>query len=211
MMDEAELSIAGISVSRETFSALKGLEDLVRRWTPAINLISKNSVSDIWSRHIVDSAQIFLAAPTESVRHWVDLGSGAGFPGLVIAIICKEQRPELRVTLVESDLRKATFLRQAARDLSLEVKVLTDRIESLPSLAADVVSARALAPLSDLLGFAYVHLREGGAAIFPKGARFAEEVADARKAWSFDLDTRPSLLADDACILVIRNIHRAHD
>jgi 16S rRNA (guanine527-N7)-methyltransferase len=206
----SELSVAGLHVSRETFLALQSFEDLVRRWTPAINLVSKNTLTNLWDRHIVDSAQIFAAGP-ESAQKWADLGSGGGFPGLVVAVLAKELRPSLHVTLVEADLRKATFLRQAALALGLNVDVVSQRIESLPSLQADVLSARALASLSSLLEFAEAHLLSGGVAIFPKGERYAEELSQARKAWAFDVEPRPSLLEAEAVILVIRNIHRAND
>ena len=211
MMTVAEDSVGGLVVSRETFAALQALEALVRRWNPAINLVSKTTLPDLWSRHVVDSAQIFAFRP-KGARTWVDLGSGGGFPGLVVAVLARELSPEMSVTLVESDLRKATFLRQAAQSLGLVVDVRSQRIESLPNLHADVVSARALAPLADLVGYAARLLRPGGTAIFPKGARFAEELAAARSAWDFDVDTRPSLSDGEAAILVIRNIQRAsHD
>lgn len=211
MSDQAELSVGGVNVSRETFAALKDYEALVRRWTPAINLVSKNTVQDLWERHIADSAQVFLACDSSKARSWVDLGSGGGFPGLVVAILAKELTPALRVTLVESDLRKATFLRQAAQSLSLDLHVLSSRIESLAPQNADILSARALASLCDLLSYASKHLRAGGTAVFPKGARYAEELAEARKSWSFDVNTLPSLSDDSAAILVIRNIHRDYD
>lgn len=199
--------VAGIDVSRETFDALKAYEALVQRWTPAINLVSKSTVAQLWDRHIADSAQVFAYCP-ESTRSWVDLGSGGGFPGLVVAILAKEFRPELHVTLVEADLRKATFLRQAAQSLGLAATVRSERIESLPPLAADVLSARALAALPDLLAYAEKHLRPGGVAIFPKGARFQDELQAARAFWDFNVDSRPSLSEGDAAILVIRNIQR---
>jgi 16S rRNA (guanine527-N7)-methyltransferase len=210
MTAASELSVAGLHVSRETIAALQSFEDLVRRWTPAINLVSKNALTNLWDRHIVDSVQLFTACP-EKAEKWVDLGSGGGFPGLVIAVLAKELRPSLHVTLVEADLRKATFLRQAALALSLRVDVVGKRIESLPSLRADVLSARALASLASLLEFAEVHLLPGGVAVFPKGERYSEELSQARKAWAFDVETRPSLLEAEAAILVIRNIHRAND
>ena len=210
MTSAADLSVGSVDVSRETFDALQAYEALVLRWTPAINLVSKNTVADLWSRHIADSAQVFAAVPTESVRSWVDLGSGGGFPGLVVAILARELQPGLQVTLVESDLRKATFLRQAAQSLKLSVVVHSARIETLALQEADVLSARALAPLSDLLRYAERHLRAGGVAVFPKGARFASELEDARKLWTFDVDTQPSLSDSEAALLVIRNIHR-HD
>jgi 16S rRNA (guanine527-N7)-methyltransferase len=210
MTEAAEAFVGGVSVSRETFAALQAYEAFVRRWNSAINLVSKGSLQDIWARHIADSAQIFALCPP-SAKHWADLGSGGGFPGIVVAILAKDSMPGLRVTLVESDLRKATFLRQAIQLLGLSAEVHSQRIESLPPLAADVVSARALAPLSDLLAFADKHLTAQGVAIFPKGARHAEEIRDARHAWSFDLDTLPSLSDSEAAILVIRNIHRAQN
>lgn len=200
-------SVGGVDVSRETFEALRAFEALVQRWNPAINLVSKNSLPDLWDRHIADSAQVFALCPADATS-WADLGSGGGFPGLVVAILAKELQPKLHVTLVESDLRKATFLRQAAAALALHVTVRSERIESLEPLSADVLSARALAPLSDLLGFAKVHLRADGIAIYPKGARYQDEILHARKAWDFDVDTRPSLSEGDAALLVIRNIHR---
>jgi len=210
MRNATELSVGSVNVSRETFEELRAYESLVRRWTPAINLVSKASVDDLWQRHIADSAQVFAATGAESAQSWVDLGSGGGFPGLVVAVLAKELRPDLRVTLVESDLRKATFLRQAAQALSLSVTVHSVRIESLAPQNADVLSARALAPLSDLLTHAERHLRKGGIAVFPKGARFAAELDDARKLWAFDVDVQPSLSDSEAALLVIRNFHR-HD
>jgi 16S rRNA (guanine527-N7)-methyltransferase len=206
-MMASELSVGGIDVSRETFDALKAYAALVQRWTPAINLVSKGSLPDLWTRHISDSAQIF-ALNVSTAKSWVDLGSGGGFPGLVVAILAREHRPQLNVCLVEADLRKATFLRQAAQSLALAVTVRSERIESLEPLNADVLSARALAALPELLGFAEKHLRPAGLAIFPKGARYEDELAQARKSWDFDVDMRPSLSEAEAAILLIRNIHR---
>lgn len=205
-----ETTVADFDVSRETFSKLQAYEALVRKWTPAINLISKNTVPDLWNRHIADSAQIFAACPKDATT-WVDIGSGGGFPGIVVAILAQEFRPDLRVTLVESDLRKATFLRQSGRELGLGITVAAERAENLPPQRADVVSARALAPLVDLLPLACLHMRPEGVAIFPKGARAAVELEDARKLWAFEVDSRPSLSDSDATILVIRNIHRARN
>lgn len=210
MTEAGTVSVAGLSVSRETFSALQEFEALVRRWTPAINLVSKSTLPQLWDRHIADSAQIFSLCPPQA-QSWVDLGSGGGFPGLVVAILAREQRPDLKVTLVEADLRKATFLRQAAQSLGLAVQVRSERIESLEPMQADVLSARALAALSDLLDYASKHLKPDGVAIYPKGARFQEELAQARVNWAFDVDTRPSLSDAEAAILVIRNIHRVRN
>ncbi len=207
MTSSDELCVGGVDVSRETFSDLKAFEALVLRWNPAINLVSKNAMRDLWARHIADSTQVFALCPADA-KSWADLGSGGGFPGLVVAILARQLKPQLHVTLVEADLRKATFLRQAAKSLEMNVSVFSERIETLPSLDADVLSARALAPLIELLAFAQLHLRPGGVAIFPKGARHHDELAQARGAWDFDVDTQPSLSDGNAALLVIRNIHR---
>jgi 16S rRNA (guanine527-N7)-methyltransferase len=203
-----ERVLAGRDVSRETWERLVEFEALVRRWTPAINLVSRASLDTLWIRHIEDSAQVFAFCP-RLAKTWVDLGSGGGFPGLVVAILAKEQRPDLEVSLVESDLRKATFLRQAARELSLQVRVCGDRIESLPGQRADVLSARALAPLVDLLKMLETHGKPDGLAIFQKGEHHPEEIAAARTVWAFDVDVHPSLFDPRAAILIVRNLERA--
>lgn len=205
--------IAGLDVSRETseaFEAFEAFEALVRRWNPAINLVSKSSLANIRERHTLDSAQLF-SLRGKGAAHWVDLGSGGGFPGIIIAILARELCPEMRVTLVESDARKAAFLFEAARTLGLDVTVMNQRIESLPGLRADVLSARALASLTDLLGYARAHLRDDGLAVFPKGGRHAEEVAEAQRDWVFEIDSVPSLSEPEAAILLIRKINRAHE
>ncbi len=199
-------TLCGLNVSREAIIALQEYEALVRRWNPAINLISATTIETIWDRHIVDSAQLFPLAP--DADHWVDLGSGAGFPGLVIAILGRELRPQMRVTLVESDARKATFLREAVRLLGLTATVVTARAEAAPSQQADVVSARALAPLADLLELAQLHLKPGGIGVFPKGRNWEAEVSAARKRWSFELEPVKSVSDADAAILVIRKLDR---
>lgn len=199
---------AGGYVSRETFDLLKAFEALVGKWSPKINLVSKADLTDIWGRHIVDSLQIVPLVP-DSPRKWVDLGSGGGFPGIVLAIVAKDFWPDLNMVLIESDQRKATFLRTAVRELGLHASVLTDRIEETTPQVADVLSARALASLDDLLAHADRHLAPGGLAIFPKGRRAEEEIAQARENWTFDLQETPSITDAEARILTIRNIRRA--
>ena len=199
-------SLDGLNVSRETTDLLTQFSELVERWTVRINLISKASVDGIWERHVADSAQLFELAP--EFEHWVDLGSGGGFPGIVIAIIAKEARQEARITLVESDLRKATFLRTAIRELGLNAKVIAERIEGLPPLGADVLSARALADLSSLLEFTELHLAKSGTAIFPKGQNWRKEDEAARQLWSYSLDPVKSKTSAEAAILLIKDVSR---
>ncbi len=192
-------------VSRETEGSLRQLEALLSKWNPAINLVSKSTMPTAWSRHILDSAQLFaLAGP---FRKWADLGSGGGFPGLVIAILGRELQPAARLTLIESDQRKATFLRQAAREIGVDVIVRSERIENAEPAGADVVSARALAPLDVLCGLALRHLAEGGVALFPKGVTWEDEVAAARKSWNFECSARPSVVDESSVVLVMKAIN----
>ncbi|MDF3349885.1 16S rRNA (guanine(527)-N(7))-methyltransferase RsmG [Sulfitobacter sp. KE34] len=194
-----------LDVSRETFEKLKAFAELVRKWNPKINLVSKDSLNDLWSRHILDSVQIFELVPGPG--KWVDLGSGGGFPGIVISILNQEER-NFDVVMVESDQRKSAFLRTAIRELDLAAKVKTERIEELECLEADVLSARALADLTKLLGFAELHLKRGGIALFPKGQSWQREDLEARQDWNYDLETVTSKTNSDAAILKIKDIAR---
>lgn len=191
-------------VSRETLDQLHRFSTLVQKWTKKINLIAPGTVQDIWNRHFVDSGQIFQIAPQKWER-WIDLGSGGGFPGAVIAIMDTKRRP---LTLVESDRRKAQFLNAARRELDLNIDVQPVRIEHLETQKADVVSARALAPLPNLLSMAVPHLTPKGVCLFPKGRRYEEEVEASRKDWNFDLNIIPSTTSDEARILQISGISK---
>jgi len=199
--------VPGLDVSRETRERLQAFAGLVGKWTQSINLISAASLPDIWDRHIIDSAQLFLLV--DDFQHWADLGSGGGFPGIVIGILAMEHMPNARITLVESDQRKAAFLRTAIREAGLSSQVRTDRIEMLPPLGADVLSARALGPLETLLGHASRHLAPDGTALFPKGRIAATEIAAARANWGFDIARCPSITDPEAAILRIKGIARA--
>ena len=192
-----------MSVSRETDACCKKFAALVRLWNPRINLVSKASLEALETRHIADSTQVAQAIP-DSIT-WADLGSGGGFPGLVVAI-CK---PDAQVTLVESDQRKAVFLRRAAGELGLAVTVYPKRIEDVPPLLPDVISARALAPLEKLIPLAIRHGRPDTRYVFPKGAKHRDEIEAARASWRFDIDVQPSRTEKEAVILVMENIQRA--
>lgn len=198
--------IGGVNVSRETIAELEAFAELIKKWTPKINLIARGTIDDIWERHVVDSVQLYKFAPAKFMK-WVDLGSGGGFPGIVMAIIAKSEQPLASFTLVESDQRKATFLRTAARELKLPVEVIAQRIEAVPPLGADVVSARALAALSGLLPLTLRHLGGEAVALFHKGRQSRQEVAEAEKNWSFDLEDYPSITDPDARILRIQRIN----
>lgn len=191
-------------------SAVQRMEQhvaLLRKWNGAINLVASASLDDSWFRHVLDSVQIFDLRGGD-IGHWVDLGSGAGFPGLVVALLAKDHAPDMRVTLVEADKRKAEFLRTVSRETGVPVNVLDSRIETLPPLNADVISARALAPLPILCGYAHRHVIAQGRALFLKGARAPEEIIEARKSWDFHLECQPSITDPQAAILVMTDFHR---
>ena len=201
------LPVTGLEdVSRETLARLESYVATLLKWNPRINLVAPATLDTLWTRHILDSAQIFKLAD-DGVDHWADLGSGGGFPGLVVAILSAEKAPQLRVTLVESDQRKATFLRTVLRETGVTADVRSERIESLEPLNAQVLSARALAPLPRLLEFASRHLAKDGIALFQKGATWQKEIAAAREMWQFDLTTQGSLTDADAVVLKIGAVH----
>lgn len=191
-------------VSRETSDKLAQFAQLVEKWTAKINLISKPSIPHIWDRHIRDSVQLYQHAPIGN--HWVDLGSGGGFPAIVLALMSQQDGRQTKFTLVESDQRKCVFLRTAIRELGLDASVINDRIEKIAPLNADILSARALANLKMLVGFANVHLAEDGVALFPKGSNWEAEDVDARKVWQYTCDPIPSETDPSAAVLRIKEI-----
>ena len=197
---------SSLGVSRETFDRFCVFAELLRKWSPKINLVSRQSMSDLWDRHIRDSLQIVRQAP--KAERWLDLGSGGGFPGMIAAIVALDEQPTQAVTMMESDRRKAVFLRTAARETGVRCTVLAERIESVPPQDAHVLSARALADLSTLLGFAERHLAENGTALFPKGATWKKELAEARREWRFDAEEITSETESEAVILKIKGVQR---
>lgn len=194
-------------VSRETLQRLDTYAALLKKWNPAINLVAKSTLPIMWSRHFVDSAQIFGDAPSDTGL-WLDIGSGGGFPGLVVAILAAEKNPRQTTVLIESDIRKTTFLRTVIRETGISADVRSDRIENVESLEADVLSARALAPLTQLMAFAEQHLHTDGIALFQKGVTHKEELAEALKHWQFNVEEIKSVTDPDAVVLKIGGISR---
>lgn len=194
-------------VSRETISRLEIFYDLLIKWNARINLVAKSTLADGWQRHMVDSAQIWrlMNIPTQ---HWLDIGAGAGFPGLVIAAIAAEKAPNMRITLVESDQRKCIFMQTAAREMGLAPEILADRIESLPQQNADIISARALASLENLLKLADKHRNTNGICLFPKGMNADSELTSAAVSWHISTEKFPSMTDSNAVILRIGEIKR---
>lgn len=193
-----------MTVSRET-ETLEHYAALLRKWNPAINLIAPSTVADLETRHIADSAQ--LAKLSASAHdHWVDIGSGGGLPGVVMAAM----RPDLKVSLIESDKRKCSFLRTCARELQLSnLTIVNARIEQASPFAAHNLSARALAPMPLLMSYVIRHLDPSGTAWLMKGRNWQSEVDEARKDWRFDLVAHASLTDPGAVILELAGIRHA--
>jgi 16S rRNA (guanine527-N7)-methyltransferase len=190
----------GVDVSRETLARLEVMVETLTRWQKTINLVGRGTVGDIWSRHILDSAQVLPLVPPKAKR-LADLGTGAGFPGLVLAAL----KPGLEVHLVESDARKAAYLGEAARRMGLQTppKVVVGRIEVVPSAQADVVTARALAPLSQLLAWADRHRLDTAICLFHKGKGWQAELTEAMKNWEIPYERFPSVTDRDGVLLRI--------
>jgi 16S rRNA (guanine527-N7)-methyltransferase len=197
--------IPGLDVSRETSEKRHLLERELRRWQAIKNLVGPATLDRIWDRHIVDSLQLLSLAP--DAKTWLDLGSGAGFPGLVLAIAGAERG--LKVHLVESNSRKCAFLRHISRLTGAGATVHEARLETvIPGFVgqADVVSARALAALPQLLEWTEPLLKAGTIGLFPKGRDAETELTEARKRWTFEADILPSQTDSEARILRITSI-----
>ncbi|MBI5164303.1 MAG: 16S rRNA (guanine(527)-N(7))-methyltransferase RsmG [Magnetospirillum sp.] len=194
---------AATSVSRETLERLRAYADLLVKWQARINLIGPDTVPDLWRRHMLDSAQLFPHLAHRAIHRTVDLGSGAGFPGLVLAIL---GAPD--VHLIESDVRKAAFLREAARVSGTAVTIHATRAEAVPPLMADLITARAVAPLGKLLDLAAPHLAENGFCLFLKGRGVEDELTAAQKEWHITVERIPSLTDAASAILDLKEVRR---
>jgi 16S rRNA (guanine527-N7)-methyltransferase len=194
------------NVSRESLERLETYVDILGTWQKRINLIGRSTEEDIWRRHIADALQLIPLLPGD-VHRVADLGSGAGIPGLVLAIA----RP-IEAHLFESNLKKAAFLREAARLTGAAAVVRPVRIEAAGKLAgeikAEVVTARALAPLAKLLAYAEPFLREGAVGLFHKGQDVDAELTEATKSWRLTFTKHPSIIDSRGCILEVKEAHR---
>lgn len=186
-----------LAVSRETIDRFQVYLDLLLLWRERINLVGRSTLEDPWRRHLLDCGQIFRLLPAHA-RTLVDLGSGAGLPGLVLAIMGV---PE--VHLIESDGRKVAFLREVIRVLGLGTIVHHCRIEAAPAIAADVVTARALATLDELLRTASPFASSRTQSIFLKGRNVADELTSAQRAWKMRFHLIPSLSSVEGRIVVV--------
>jgi 16S rRNA (guanine527-N7)-methyltransferase len=201
----AEQFFAEVPVSRETADKLRLYADLLVKWQARINLVGAATLPDLWRRHMLDSAQLFPLLPAGPT---LDLGSGAGFPGLVLAILRGSGDP---VHLVESDARKCAFLREVARLTAAPAIIHHGRIESLSPFAVTAVTARALAPLASLLALASPFLGPHTQCLFLKGERLEDELTQAGKDWKMTVDRRPSRSDPNGIILIVKEVHRGRD
>lgn len=205
--DDPETALASYDVSRETRAALDLLVTELRRWQPVKNLVGPGTLDRIWTRHVADSLQLVDLAP-QSATSWLDLGSGAGFPGLVVAIVLRE-RPGFTMHLVESNDRKCAFLRHVARLTGAPVRVHAERIEDVVAGftgRTDVVSARALAALPVLVGWCEDLLKTGAVGLFPKGAGVEDELTALGERPMLAVEQIPSRTDSRARILRLRRL-----
>jgi 16S rRNA (guanine527-N7)-methyltransferase len=196
------------NVSRETLDRLVIYADLLKRWQKAVNLVAPGTLPDVWHRHFADSAQLAPLVPATARRH-ADLGSGGGFPGLVVAIMLAE-RGQLHTTLIESDQRKCAFLREVARQVGIAVDIMTTRIESSETHAkvgvVDVVTARALAPLDRLFALSAPLCTASTLGLFLKGRGVETELVAARRRWRFEHRLIPSRTQAGAHVVAVWNL-----
>jgi len=180
-------------------------ETLLRKWNARINLVAPKSLPEFWERHALDSAQLLPMIP-QKARTIVDFGSGAGFPGLAVAIQAKHADLDQTVHLIESAGKKASFLKSVSRETSLKTVIHSARIESLPTLNADIVTARAFAPLHRLFPLAWQHLGKGGQLVLLKGEAVDDELTEVSKNWIFTSQRTASLSNDGGCVLQISGL-----
>ena len=191
-----------VPVSRETLARLEAYAELLTRWSARINLVGRDTLPNLWRRHILDSGQLHRFIP-RSAQNTIDLGSGAGLPGLVLAILGMPG-----VELVEADSRKAAFLQEAARVTEAAVTIRPCRIQAVPPHSLDIVTARACAPLHRLLDLAAPFLAPSTICLFLKGERFDEELTLARKAWKMDASVEQSLSDRRGVVLRLQQVAR---
>ncbi len=207
MASDRDRVLAEHDVSRETSRRLDLYVEQLRRWQGVKNLVGPGTLAEVWTRHVADALQLMALAP--EARTWIDLGSGAGIPGLILAIAGCD-RPDFSVTLVESNARKCAFLTEAARLTEAPVQVRNARIEAVigEHQGVDVVCARALAPLAQLLEWSAPLLTSGTFGLFPKGRDASAELTEAARAWRFDHDLLPSRTDPEGRIIRITALSR---
>lgn len=208
-MTPQESFAAALNVSRETLAMFGIWETALRSWQRRINLVSDRTLDEFWTRHALDSAQLAALIPP-GAQSCIDLGSGGGFPVLALAIMLRDRR-DLSFTAVESNAKKAGFIRDVATQTGLKMRILNARIEDVPPSAFDVVTARALAPLDRLARFAERFSGADTLWIFPKGVGYEDEWVQSDLSLHYERRIVPSLTDTDARILVLKRKSNGHE
>ena len=193
------------NVSRETSCDLQSYDRALHEWQCKFNLVSDASLPDSWNRHICDSVQLFQYLPKDA-KVLYDFGSGAGFPGMVLAIMAKYETPYLKVKLVESIKKKTLYLKHVSELTKTPVGIINERIENVKPEPADVITARALTSLDKLLGYSRRFTHKGSKLLFLKGKKHKEEIIEAQKHWKFNCEIIPSQESSDGVILSITDL-----
>ncbi len=196
-----------LNVSRETIDSLCEYESMLSKWNSKINLISKNTYADIWNRHFLDSGQIIKHVDA-SRKRWVDVGSGAGFPGLVVALLLRDRKIDCNLVLVEKNPKKGFFLNEVIRKLNLNVEVVNDNIYTLEPLNADILTARAFSELNNLIEISFRHRKKEGLCLFLKGENYRFELDKTLNYWFFDYDVVDSLSSSSGKIIRVKKIFK---
>lgn len=201
-----EITNAGISA--QEYEKLQQFVALLTGWNAKMNLVSKNSLKDIWSRHILDSAQLLTYLPRD-LNHLVDIGSGAGFPGVVLAILLQERKLAVKVTLVESITKKTVYLKDVCTKLNLQnVEIINNRVENAVFKNVDVITARAVAQLDVLCGYAKRIGNPKTKLLLLKGQKWVEEDETAQNHWQYDLTIYPNKQCIDGVVMEITNLRK---
>ena len=199
--------VKSLNVSRETLNGFYEYETLLSKWNEKINLVSKNTLVDIWERHFLDSGQIIKHVEVSGKR-WVDVGSGAGFPGLVVALLLRDRKIDCDLVLVEKNPKKGFFLKEVIRKLNLTVEVVNDNIDTLEPLNADILTARAFSELNNLIEIAFRHRKKEGICLFLKGENYRMELDKTLNYWFFDYDIVDSLSSSSGKIIRVKKIFK---
>ena len=199
--------VKSLNVSRETLNGFCEYETLLSKWNEKINLVSKNTLVDIWERHFLDSGQIIKHVEVSGKR-WVDVGSGAGFPGLVVALLLRDRKIDCDLVLVEKNPKKGFFLKEVIRKLNLSVEVVNDNIDNLEPLNADILTARAFSELNNLIEIAFRHRKKEGICLFLKGENYRIELDKTLNYWFFDYDVVDSLSSSSGKIIRVKKIFK---
>ena len=195
------------NVSRETLNRFCEYGALLSKWNKKINLVSKNTLVDVWDRHFLDSGQIINYADASGKR-WVDVGSGAGFPGLVVALLLRDRKIDCDLVVVEKNPKKVFFLNEVIRKLNLRVEVVNDNIDNLEPLNADILTARAFSELNNLIEIAFRHRKKEGICLFLKGENYRFELDKTLNYWFFDYDIVESLSSSSGKIIRVKKIFK---